>query len=151
VLAALDPFLANLNPVVRYLNNQKGILGDFFTSGSDAVSGKLQPGSYNQPDSTGHVLRVTTWFSPETLGIHQKRLSTNRGNTYLLPDAFGNPRSASFGEVEYNWDCKPSIGSPGANSQGEVHATEDNAACTVQPNWPSAFGGKAFPQLRADP
>jgi hypothetical protein len=32
-----------------------------------------------------------------------------------------------------------------------VQATPENAACTVQPNWPSSFGGKAFPRLFADP
>jgi phospholipid/cholesterol/gamma-HCH transport system substrate-binding protein len=151
VLAALDPFLANLNPVVRFLGFNKNVVTDFLVGAAGTAGATLDPNSYNQPDSTGHVLRVTAWLSEESLGIHRRRLSTNRGNAYLLPDAIGNPRSASFGEVEYNWDCIPSMGSPGANEKGEVEATLNNAACTVQPNWPSSFGGSAFPRIFADP
>jgi phospholipid/cholesterol/gamma-HCH transport system substrate-binding protein len=151
LLAALDPFLANLNPVVRFLNFNKPVITDFLAGATGSASGKLHPGSYSQPNSTGHVLRVTAWFSPESLGIHRNRLSTNRGNAYMLPDAIGNPRSSRFGEPLYSWDCKPSIGAQGANARGEVHATEQNAGCTVQPDWPAAFGGGAFPQLRTDP
>jgi phospholipid/cholesterol/gamma-HCH transport system substrate-binding protein len=151
LLAALDPFLANLNPVVRFLNFNKPVITDFLAGATGSAGGKLHPGSYNQPSSTGHALRVTAWFSPETLGIHRTRLPTNRGNAYFLPYAIGNPRSSRFGEPHYSWDCKPSIGAPGANAQGEVRATEDNPGCTVQPDWPRAFGGGAFPQLVADP
>jgi ABC-type transporter Mla subunit MlaD len=143
VLKNFEPVLASVNPIVRFLNFNRAVLTDFITGAPDSASGKLRPTSYNQPDSTGHVLRVTAWIAGESLGIHQRRLDTNRGNAYLLPNAIGNPRSASFGEVEYNWDCKP--------SGGEVQATPDNAACTVQPEFPPAFGGKDLPQLFADP
>jgi virulence factor Mce-like protein len=151
LFAALDPFLANLNPVVRFLNFNRPVITDFLAGATGSASGKLHPGSYNQPNSTGHVLRVTAWFSPESLGIHSNRIPTNRGNAYMLPYAIGNPRSSRFGEPFYSWDCDPSVGAPGANAKGEVHATEDNAGCTVQPDWPQAFGGGAFPQLRPDP
>jgi hypothetical protein len=93
------------------------------------------------------VLRVTTYFSPESLGIHQQRIPTNRGNAYMLPHAIGNPRSLRHGEIQPSWDCK-NTGAPG---NGEVDATPDNAACTIQPDFPPIFGGKAFPQLYADP
>jgi phospholipid/cholesterol/gamma-HCH transport system substrate-binding protein len=143
LLKASDPALANLNPILRFLDYQRQYAAAFITGAVTAASGRLQPSSYNQPDSPGNVLRVTAWFSPESLGIHQERIPTNRGNAYKLRDAIFNPESLSVGDNVWDWDC--------TNAGGEKEAEPDDAACTVQPDYPRAFGGESYPQLFPDP
>jgi phospholipid/cholesterol/gamma-HCH transport system substrate-binding protein len=143
VLEAFDPALANVNPILRFLSFNRSMVSSFFTGPTTAAGGRLHPSSYNQPNSPGLALRVTAYFSPETLGIHQRRLATNRGNAYKLPDAIGSPDALRNEDGQWDWDCAP--------SGGEKPAEPDDAACTVQPDFPDAFGGEAFPQLLPDP
>jgi phospholipid/cholesterol/gamma-HCH transport system substrate-binding protein len=143
-LVALDPFLANLNPVVRYLAAYRGTIGDFFAGASATAAGRLQPGSFSEPGSTGHALRTINTFSAESLGMYPNRLPTNRGNSYIGPFRYADPRALSFGIGIPSFDCNNT-------GVGEKTAEPDNAACVVQPPFPDIFGGKAAPQLFPDP
>jgi hypothetical protein len=144
VLAALDPFLANLNPVIRYTNAYKANVGDFLSNPPAALSGTLAPVP-GQP-SPRHALRQLSYTSAESLAVYPSRPSTNRGNGYLQPLALTGYDAASKG-IFPNWDCNNT-------GQGEVpasQATTDKAPCFVAPNFPSEFGGKHAPQIFADP
>jgi phospholipid/cholesterol/gamma-HCH transport system substrate-binding protein len=102
-MIALDPFLANLNPVVRYLDFYRTVVADFLANPSAGTAGALPPVA-GQPNPR-HLSRQMSIFNAETLSIWPERLATNRGNGYLLPGAIANPRSASEGEVFPNFDC----------------------------------------------
>jgi hypothetical protein len=63
---------------------------------------------------------MSTLLEPhtESLALWTDRLSTNRGNGYLLPYAIGNPRSASQDEVWPSFDCQ-NTGATGGLNTGE--------------------------------
>jgi phospholipid/cholesterol/gamma-HCH transport system substrate-binding protein len=146
VLDALDPFLANLNPVIRYLGFYKTEITNFIT-GPPAGIADTQALTTNRPNLPApiHALRQLGYFSAETLAVQPQRLPTNRGNGYPQPNAFNNFQAASNG-IFPNFDCKP--------SGGEVKAhppSESNANCVIAPNFPNKFGGGQAPNLFADP
>jgi phospholipid/cholesterol/gamma-HCH transport system substrate-binding protein len=146
VLDALDPFLANLNPVIRYLGFDKSEITNFLTGPAAGTADTLSL-TTNKPNLPAplHALRQLGYFSAETLAVQPQRLSTNRGNGYLLPGALTNYQAASHG-IFPNFDCKP--------SGGEVNAhppDTSNANCVVAPNYPNKFGGGQAPNLFADP
>jgi phospholipid/cholesterol/gamma-HCH transport system substrate-binding protein len=148
VLDALDPFLANLNPVIRYLAFDKSEITNFITGPAAGIA-DVQALTTNQPASKLpapiHALRQLGYFSQETLSVYPKRLSTNRGNGYLQPGALTNFQAAKHG-IFPNFDCKP--------SGGEVNKQPpdiSNANCVIAPNFPNEFGGGQAPNLFADP
>ena len=86
VLDALDPFLANLNPVIRYLEFQKTTVTDFLAGPGVALANSVDPIDANQA-APRHYLRQLGYLGAETLGVHESRLPTNRSNGYLAPGA----------------------------------------------------------------
>jgi ABC-type transporter Mla subunit MlaD len=147
VLDAMDPFLANLNPVVSYLGFYEGELGHFLENPPAALSGTL-PAIAGQP-APRHALRQLSYTSAESLSVYPQRLATNRGNGYLSNDII-TPRVIDAGIFE-NFDCD-NTGYPG---NGEVTGSPPVgvgfAACIIQPDFPGEFGGGHAPQLFADP
>jgi phospholipid/cholesterol/gamma-HCH transport system substrate-binding protein len=148
VFDALDPFLANLNPVVRFLNAQRGTVSDFLANPTAGISGTL-PEVPGQPGAR-HFLRNQLYSSAESLAVHQERLDTNRGNGYLQPFAINSPLAAGAGTPFPSFDC-------GNVEGGEATAANDKrvgpafAPCIVAPKFPDIFGGKQGPNLFADP
>lgn len=140
VLVALDPFLANLNPVVRYVNAYRSTVADFFTSPPSGFSRATSLGGDPAPRRS---LRVLTYLSPESLSIYPTRISTNRGNGYLQPGAINSYASAAHG-IFPNFDCNPS----GGETKG---SGDSDAPCFVAPSFPSKFGGTQAPNIFADP
>jgi hypothetical protein len=130
--------------VVRYLAAYRATITDFMGGSAGTASGRLQPGNFSEPGSTGHVLRTMNTFNAESLGVHPNRLATNRGNSYIRPFEYLNPRSLSFGLGIPSFDCDNT-------GVGEKTAQPNNAACTIQPPFPDIFGGKANPMLFPDP
>ena len=121
VLAALDPFLANVNPVVRFLKTYRTDVTNFLSNpGSGFGVVPNQPGQ----EAPRFMLRIASYFSPETLSIWPTRLPTNRGNAYFNPSTAKHPESTGFyGQnaagkgIFPNWDCKnlnftPLVGPP---------------------------------------
>jgi phospholipid/cholesterol/gamma-HCH transport system substrate-binding protein len=143
VLAAFDPFLANLNPIVRYANAYKTNVSDFFGGVPAATAGTLSPGPGDP--APRHALRQLSYTSTESLTLNPQRLATNRGNGYIQPLALLAPSSQANG-IFPNFDCKPS-GGPVPFSQ----ATVSKAPCFVAPPFSSTFGGGQAPQVFADP
>jgi ABC-type transporter Mla subunit MlaD len=148
VLDRLDPFLANLNPVIEYLRAYRDEIVSFFNGPPGGIAGNL-PTLPGQP-APRHVLRQVGYISAESLSVYPSRLSTNRGNDYLLPRGLRSPAAARAGIFE-NFDCD-NTGQPGT---GEVTASPPVgpgfAPCIIAPDQPPEFGGEHAPQLFADP
>ncbi len=103
VLDSLDPFLANLNPVIRYLEFQKTSITDFLVGPAAALSGSYEPVPGDPAPRRG--LRQLGYLGAETLAIWPSRLPTNRGNAYLEPGVLNGFSSAKNG-IFPNFDCK---------------------------------------------
>lgn len=170
VLNELDPFLANLNPVIQFLEFHKKTVTDFLVAPGHALSGAYEP--VPGDPAPRHGLRQLGYTSPETLAIHPSRLATNRGNGYLAPNAL-NDFSAAANGIFANFDCKntdyqsgapPSSQDqdedqilPGQSVEGVNRGDPPSASfapCWTQdfPNSDLAnFGDERFPQLFEDP
>jgi phospholipid/cholesterol/gamma-HCH transport system substrate-binding protein len=208
VMDGLDPFLANLNPVVRWLDYQAPVVDDFLANPSSSTADFL-PFEANQ-QAPLHLSRQMTIVTAETLSIFQSRLATNRGNGYLQPYGIGNFKSSTDAEIFPSHDCNNTSNFPGGGTvtgglgNGQVtpppnpvshlggpassppqeesgqfpfssivNPTSSNqvgpnfpgafpvpinppgpsafAACTIAPNYPSAFGGGVTPEVLPDP
>src|SRR3954468_11747156 len=85
VMDGFDPFLANFNPLLRWLDYQAPVVTDFLAGPSSSTAAFL-PFQPNQ-GAPLHLSRQMGMFTAETLSIYQKRLASNRGNGYLQPFA----------------------------------------------------------------
>ena len=146
VLNALDPFLANLNPVIKYLGFYRSEITGFLT-GPPAALGDTLSLSSNKPNAPTplHALRQLSYLSNESLSIYPTRPSTNRGNGYPQPNALAGYQATKHG-IFPNFDCKPS-GGPVDNHPPDPA----NANCFVAPKFPNEFGGGQAPNLYSEP
>ena len=154
VLKALDPFLANLNPVIRYLGFHKATVTDFLSNPPAALSGTLSSAAADD-NAPPHVLRQLSYLSTESLTIQRQRLSTNRGNGYMPPLALNSLASAQNG-IFPNFDCKNTDFTPASAPTDEDPVLKQPpdvafANCFVMENYPSQFGGGRAPNLFSDP
>ena len=108
VMDGLDPFLANFNPLLRWLDYQAPVVTDFLANPSSSTADFL-PFQSGQ-SAPLHLSRQMTIFTAESLAIYQKRLATNRGNGYLQPFAIGNPYSNTQAEIFPSHDCNNTFG-----------------------------------------
>ena len=108
VMDGLDPFLANFNPLVRWLDYQAPVVTDFLSNPSSSTADFL-PFQSGQ-SSPLHLSRQMTIFTSESLSVYQSRINTNRGNGYLQPFAIGNPYSSAQGEIFPSHDCNNTLG-----------------------------------------
>jgi ABC-type transporter Mla subunit MlaD len=164
----LDHFLANLNPILNYLEYQKGTVADFLAGPAIGFSGALDGFGGSEP-APRHYLRQLSIISQETLAISPYRLPTNRGNGYLIDGALNGVEAAQNG-IFPNFDCKNTDYSPAGQDpdEDELHRGESKeginrgnppdgsfAACFIEGAFPTqggAFGdGDRSPELRADP
>ncbi|MEA2330032.1 MAG: phospholipid/cholesterol/gamma-HCH transport system substrate-binding protein, partial [Thermoleophilaceae bacterium] len=102
LLARLDPFLRDLQPVFDYLGLYKRELTAFFANAS-AVTQATDPSTITpQPLS---YLRTTNPLNPEVLAAYDERISTNRSNPYPEPGGYSQLAQglALFG----NYLCPP--------------------------------------------
>ena len=99
----LDPFLSNLNPIVRWLDYQAPVVGDFLSNPSSATAG-FMPFQSGQ-GAPLHLSRQMTIFTSETLSVYPQRLNTNRGNGYLQPFAIGSFFPTTQAEIFPDHDC----------------------------------------------
>jgi ABC-type transporter Mla subunit MlaD len=124
-LVALDPFLAQFNPILRYLDWGAFNATDFLGNISHGTSGYLPavPGQV-APRHQSRQLGVTG--SAEVLSIYPTRLPTNRGNGYIHPlnditsGEIGNPFSAQNSEPIPAHDCD-NTGATGGLGNGQVN------------------------------
>jgi phospholipid/cholesterol/gamma-HCH transport system substrate-binding protein len=173
LMDALDPFLANLNPAVRWLRYYRKTVTDFLATPGVALSHAAQPFPGYDPPAPLHYLPQVPYSSAETLAVYPNRLSTNRGNAYPSPNYLQNPTTAARG-IFPNFDCKnldynpssqdtdenplyrdPRPGVPDSPTYPDViggsYPTPGFAPCFIQEDFPSIFGGGRAPNLFADP
>jgi phospholipid/cholesterol/gamma-HCH transport system substrate-binding protein len=170
LLDALDPFLANLNPALRYLAVYRKSAADFLVGPSIALAGTTNNISPDAP-APRHYLKQLSYLSTEALSIYPERLAANRGNAYFPPEYLTLPGNGPRGMFP-SFDCKnldygPAPGEPPANlDEDERNAvdgglaggpgqgppiSETFAPCFITPDQPAIFGGERAPQLFADP
>ncbi len=85
LLARLEPFLRDLQPVFDYLGLYKREITAFFANGSAATQGADPSAIAPNPLS---YLRTTNPLNPEVLAAYPRRISTNRSNPYTVPGAY---------------------------------------------------------------
>ncbi len=164
-LNALDPFLANLNPVLSFLKTYKTDITNWLTG---PPTGFSTLNSIPDQSAARFSLRVASYFSPETLSIYGTRLDTNRGNGYNPPLSLLAQGSARKG-IFANWDCKNLDYTPGktpdpdedplvaGQTPSDPNVNGGNkpgigfAPCFIGKDNPAKFGGKALPQVTAEP
>ena len=85
LLARLDPFLRDLQPVFDYVGLYKREVTAFFALAT-AVTQATDPSTITpQPLS---YLRTTNPLNPEVLAAYDERISTNRSNPYTEPGGY---------------------------------------------------------------
>jgi virulence factor Mce-like protein len=136
LLSSLGPFLAQLNPILQWLELYQHQVADFIGTGGRAIAARAKSVS----GGTGHYLRQLTLVGPETVALQTRRTANNRGNAYLGPLAAFSPEAQRRG-IFGNWDCKP--------SGGEVAASDEQPACFVQPTVRFQGLSTRFPHVRA--
>jgi virulence factor Mce-like protein len=106
MLGALGPFLAELNPILQYLEVHQADVSDFISNGTGAIADTTQSTS----GGIGHYLRQVGVEGVEAAAVFGTRLPTNRGNSYLGPlDLYPSPKAAEFFMFP-NYDCVPTGG-----------------------------------------
>jgi phospholipid/cholesterol/gamma-HCH transport system substrate-binding protein len=136
VFAGLHVFLPQLNPILSYWNFDSDRIAHFLSAGGAAFHYNVAP----QPNgSPGYALAQFGVVNGESIQLRTTRPATDRGNSYLAPNAYN--RAAPLG-IEETFDCKP--------SGGEVKNPSDDGfnqipPCFVQPR--SLYDNNYFPHL----
>ena len=99
---SLGPFLSEFNPILEWLELHQHLVSDFLGYGSSGTKDTVEGIG---PNETGHYLRQIGPTGAESLGIHPRRLPSNRGNAYF-PPIIPNAESARR-KIFPNWDCLP--------------------------------------------
>ena len=108
LMDGLDPFLANFNPVLRWLDYEAPVVSDFLSNPSSSTANFL-PFQAGQ-NAPLHLSRQMTIFTAESLSVYQNRLQTNRGNGYLQPFAIGSFYPTTQAEIFPSHDCNNTFG-----------------------------------------
>jgi hypothetical protein len=98
LLGQLDPFLAQLNPVVDWLGLYKHEIAAFFPLGAAAGQATDRPPGH----PITHYLRTANPFNPENLAAYPTRIPSNRSNPYVEPLGYRNFPLKVFGK----YTCK---------------------------------------------
>jgi hypothetical protein len=169
----LDPFLANFNPILRYLDLYSGNVTDFIANPPAGLAGTTEP--VPSQEHPAHFLRLISPINSEELAIYPTRLPQNRGNGYIPPNGIGDPDVVKYRSLFANHDCDNTtatggLGSgqvtldPPSNPPASVGAfplsllpvelipgTQARAPCVIQADLPASVGGGKVPYVPADP
>lgn len=147
-LAALGPFVEQVNPILDWLAVHQNLVSDFISNGAAGLAATTTSFAGNSP---GHYLRQLSPTGPETLSFFPNRDPNNRGNTYPGPTWLANPEIFAKNNFP-SWDCK-NTGAPGDGSvpSNGVPAPTPGAqpACWVAPLLPGARGRYQIPHILA--
>ena len=101
LLAALGPFLEQLNPILDWLSLHQQLISDFISVGAVGVAAKTTTYGGNgltcQGVPCGHYLRQFSPIGPQTSGLASTRDVNSRGNTYPPSLWLADPQSFSAG------------------------------------------------------
>jgi ABC-type transporter Mla subunit MlaD len=143
VMDGFDPFLANFNPLLRWLDYQAPVVTDFLANPSSSTADFL-PFQSGQ-SAPLHLSRQMGMFTAETLSIYQQRLATNRGNGYLQPFAIGGLDPTQQAEIFPSHDCSNTFGGqPVTHNPPSSPPQEESGqfpfSSIVNPNVPQQVG-----------
>lgn len=147
VLTELDPFTAQLTPIVAGGERYKREITALIANAPAVTNGLI-----NKPETGSalvHYLRTTTPISPESLAIFPlHRLRTNRANTYTAPGEAGDVGNLKIFPIQNSGYC---TGAPGvvaeldpttpANANFIPRATLETPASLFSNLRSLAFGG----------
>jgi phospholipid/cholesterol/gamma-HCH transport system substrate-binding protein len=94
LLAQVDPFLRNLNPMLDYLGLYKHEIVSFFALDAASAQAVDRPRGSTIPV---HYLRTSNPLNPENLAAYPRRIATNRSNPYPAPLAYNQHPMKVFG------------------------------------------------------
>ena len=175
MLDELDPFLANLDPVIRYLEFQKSTVTDFLQAPGVALSGQYT-GVAGDP-APRHGLRQLGYISPESLSIWPSRLPTEprqrlpaarRAEQLFVGPGTGSSRTSTArtpttppvrrasSRPTDEEQILPGQSVPGVNNGDPPGTTPQQfAPCYIQGDFPGTgadnFGSGRNPELFTDP
>jgi phospholipid/cholesterol/gamma-HCH transport system substrate-binding protein len=141
LLASLDPFLEQLNPILQFIELYQAQTAQFLGNPPSGLAA-IYPTSGKE---VGHYLRQFGPVGPESLTTYQQRLKANRGNAYVGPTSLqGNLFNKSI--IFPSYDCN----NTGGEHPPVTSGSSPEPGCTVDP--PINFQGvmQKFPQVRAD-
>ena len=145
-LRALGPFLQEFNPIFEWLELYQHLVSDFLGNGAGGTKDTVPGIDPNQ--ETGHYLRQVGPNGAESLGVHQRRLGSNRGNSYF-PPIIPMADSAKY-KIFPNWDCLPANGFSDPDDPVEPRGgSPATVGCFVRNNFPYAPGQGRFLQVGA--
>jgi phospholipid/cholesterol/gamma-HCH transport system substrate-binding protein len=130
---SLGPFLSEFNPIFEWLELHQHLVADFLGNGAAGTKDTV-PGI--GPNETGHYLRQLGPTGAESLGVHPRRLSSNRGNSYFPPIIA--QRDSANEKIFPNWDCLPAnnfAAGSAATPVGRSGAQPPRPACFIRPNF----------------
>lgn len=84
-LGRLKPYLGGLVPIIDYINTYRREVAAFFANGTATTQGT---GASTSTGKELHYLRISNPVNPEILTEYGGRLSSNRGNPYLVPGGY---------------------------------------------------------------
>ena len=130
MLAELQPFLEQLNPVLQFLEYHQLDTADFISNGAATLADTVPT---TTPDEVGHYLRQFGPVGPETVGMYANRPAASRGDAYLNPGALSGEKRARA-MIFPNFDCA----NAGGERMTQAPDSADAPSCFVQdpPAWP---------------
>jgi virulence factor Mce-like protein len=86
-ISQLDPFLANLNPVLEFVGRYQRELTAFAANDAAASQAQYTPGSFQKAGDAafGHYLRTFVTLTPDSLGYYPNKSVRTRSNAYPVP------------------------------------------------------------------
>jgi ABC-type transporter Mla subunit MlaD len=136
VLDATGPFLAQLNPILQWLQYQQGSVANFVSMPGWALMGK---GSTVDGQANGHVLPQLIVAGTQTL-ISTSRTADNRGNTYFDQGALNNLSYPEF-QTPPSFDCN--------NTTVHAPTSGTDPGCWIQGNHNFLGKSEKFPHILA--
>jgi virulence factor Mce-like protein len=130
---SLGPFLSEFNPIFEWIELHQHLVSDFLGNGAGGTKDVVEGIG---PNETGHYLRQVGPTGAESLGVHPRRLSGNRGNAYLPPIIGGQDTVTK--KIFPNWDCLPANSFAPGSAGTEVERSGNQPTrphCFVRPNY----------------
>jgi virulence factor Mce-like protein len=158
LLAQLDPFLRNINPLFRYLSLYKRELAALFATDTATTQATDQIGN-----NRVHYLRLTSPVNPEALAVYPRRLGSSRSNPYIAPGGYDKLRGGLdvFDPNLCGQGGFPTLAPAGPNLSEDLRNRIIlyflNRGVTIAPpchkQAPFTIGGHTtdYPQVRTDP
>ncbi len=84
-LKRLRPYLGNFVPIFNYINTYRREIAGFFANGTATTQAT---GQNIAQTALLHYLRISNPVNPEALTSYSNRLSSNRGNPYMVPGGY---------------------------------------------------------------